>query len=80
LGATLIEASVGGGGGGVTVRVPDPEIVPLVAVILAEPVAKALATPVASTLATLEAEVLQVEVAVRSFFVPSVNVPVAVNF
>ena len=68
---------------GVTVRVVEPEILPDVAVIVAEPAATEVARPLEpAVLLIVAAAVLddfQVTAAVRSCVVLSENVPVAVN-
>ena len=63
----------------VTARVAVPVTDPWVAVIVVEPALRVLAIPVVAIVATVEAEELQVTVAVRFCCVPSLNVPVAVN-
>ena len=64
---------------GVTVKVVFPEIVPEVAVMLAEPVATAVARPLLLTVATEVLDELQVACVVMSWLVPSENVPEAAN-
>ena len=64
----------------VTVSVVLPEIEPVVARMVVDPVPIAVATPAALIVATVAAEELHVAVLVRFCVVPSVNVPVAVNF
>jgi hypothetical protein len=63
----------------ITVSVVLPEIEPVVARMVVEPVPIAVATPAALIVATVPAEELHVEVLVRFCVVPSLNVPVAVN-
>ena len=67
----------------VTVSVVDPEIVPDMAAMVVEPVARAVAKPIEFAVLlmvpTAELEELHVTEAVRSCVVPSENVPVARN-
>ena len=63
----------------VTVSVVLPEIEPVVARMVVDPVPIAVATPAALIVATVAAEELHVAVLVRFCVVPSVKVPVAVN-
>ena len=64
----------------VTVSVVLPEIEPVVARMVVDPVLTAVAKPAALIVATVAAEELHVAVLVRFCVVPSANVPVAVNF
>jgi hypothetical protein len=64
---------------GVTVNVVDPLIDPEVALIVVDPVATVLAKPALLMVATAVAEDVHVAVLVRFCWLPSVNVPVAVN-
>jgi hypothetical protein len=63
-----------------TVKVAVPLIDPEVAVIVVEPAAFALAIPPVAMVATLVADEVQVTVPVRSEVLPSLKVPVAVNW
>ena len=62
-----------------TVRVVFPEIVPEVAVMIAEPTVTAVVRPPVLTVATAVFDEVQVTEMVISWVVPSENVPVAVN-
>ena len=62
-----------------TVRTVEPVAVPEVALMVAVPVAALWANPVLFTEATGTASEAQVTVDVRSWVLPSVNVPVALN-
>jgi hypothetical protein len=63
----------------VTCKVVDPDTNPELAVTVQLPAARALARPEMLTLATLPSEEVQIAVAVMSWVVPSLNVPIAVN-
>src|SRR5262249_58538459 len=63
----------------VTVRVVDPLMLPIVALIFEVPVALAVANPAAEMVATEVVAEAQVTWPVRSCVELSVNVPVAVN-
>jgi hypothetical protein len=63
----------------VTVRLAVPLTVPKVAVIVVWPALSALATPVEAIVATAVADEFQLTVGLRFCWVPSLNVPVAVN-
>ena len=63
----------------VTVRVVDPETVPDVAVIVAEPIPAAAASPELLMVDTPALDELQDARPVRSWVVLSENVPVAMN-
>ena len=63
----------------VTVRVVLPEILPKLAIMVVLPAATAVARPLLLTVATDGFEELQVTCEVKSFVVPSENVPVAAN-
>ena len=79
VGVTAMDTSVAG----VTVSVVDPDILPVVAVIVVEPAAAEATSPLepAALLmaATAAADEFQVTAVVRSCVVLSENVPVAVN-
>ena len=65
----------------VTVRVNELEVIPFwVAVMLLEPTAAPVARPVALTLTAAGLEEAHVAVFVRFCVLPSLNVPVAVNW
>ncbi len=64
---------------GETVRVVDPVTEPDVADIVVSPTAALVATPAAEIEATAPADELQVTAEVRSWVLPSLNVPVAMN-
>jgi hypothetical protein len=66
--------------GGATVTVACPLIAPCVAVMCAFPALLPVTSPLASTLATVAASLVQATFAVTSLLVPSVNVPIAVNW
>ena len=66
-------------GGDCTVTVDEPLTVPDVAVIVTCPAPTAVITPLASTVARLWLDEAHVAVCVRSFVLPSLYVPVAVN-
>ncbi len=74
-GVTAIEDKVAA----VTVRVVFPEILPEVAVMVAEPVATLVARPVLFTVATDVLDDLQMTRVVITWVVPSEYVPEAVN-
>ena len=63
----------------VTVRTVDPETLPEVAVMVVVPSPTAVAKPETLMVATVVAELAQVAVAMRSWVVLSLKVPVAVN-
>ena len=63
----------------VTVRMADPPVDPDVAAMVLVPLVRPRARPLALMVATPVFDELQVEELVRSFVVPSVKVPVAVN-
>jgi hypothetical protein len=62
-----------------TVREADPLTVPELAVIVVAPVTTPVASPLVLIVAMLGLEELQVAVLVRSWVLPSVKLPVAVN-
>jgi len=64
---------------GVTVRLVEPTIEPEVALINVVPTLALVAFPVAPMVATLVVAEAHVAVLVRSWVLPSVKVPVAVN-
>src|SRR4029077_16547267 len=72
---TAIETSAAG----VTVRVADPLDDPVDALIVLVPFIRPLARPLALMVARLGLDDVQVTELVRSFVVPSLKVPVAVN-
>ena len=74
-GVTATDTSVAA----VTVRVALPEIEPVVARMVVDPVLTAVAKPAVLIAATVPAEELHVAVLLRFCVVPSLNVPVAVN-
>jgi hypothetical protein len=75
LGETAIETKAAA----VTVRLVEPTIEPEVALMVVVPTLALVAPPVALMVATLTVAEAHVTVLVRSWVLPSLNVPVAVN-